>query len=188
MPAAWVHAGPHEPRERVHAGGAGPRVGSRASPEARWPSSVGCGSNGVEPATRRGSSPGGRRYRSNGLFSRHWIEDTQTGQLYRPVFGDPAFCDGVVAYYLRDGSPVMLEPHDAPSLDEIARRRPPGRSGAPSKQQRRRPGTTSCGGYGDRRRDPTGGSHRDKRRVHGARRRDAFRDVRERRASSAPGS
>jgi hypothetical protein len=55
--------------------------------------------------------------------SRYWIEDTTTGNLYRPVYGDPAFCDGVCAYYRReDGSPVMLEPNNPPSLSAIAER------------------------------------------------------------------
>jgi hypothetical protein len=58
------------------------------------------------------------------VASRYWLEDMQTGNLYREFGGDPHYAEQVVAYYLRaDGSPVMLEPHDPPSLDEIERRR-----------------------------------------------------------------
>jgi hypothetical protein len=58
------------------------------------------------------------------VHSRYWLEDTETGNLYREVFGDPAFCDGVCAYCRRaDGSPVMLEPHDPPSRSVLEKRR-----------------------------------------------------------------
>ena len=62
---------------------------------------------------------------------RHWIEDTETGNLYREFFGDPGYAGSVCAYYLRDGSPVMLEPNNPSSLAELEKR------GA-AKEQRRR--------------------------------------------------
>ena len=58
------------------------------------------------------------------VASRHWLEDTQTGNLYREFAGDPNFAGQVCAYYLRaDGQPVMLEPHDPPSREEFEKRR-----------------------------------------------------------------
>lgn len=62
--------------------------------------------------------------RSRLVFGRYWIEDTETGQLYREVFGDPHYARNVVAHYIRsDQSPGMLEPADPPSRAEIERRR-----------------------------------------------------------------
>ena len=57
------------------------------------------------------------------VHSRYWIEDTETGNLYREFGGDPGYARTVCAYYLRDGWPVMLEPADPPSRDEIEKRR-----------------------------------------------------------------
>jgi hypothetical protein len=56
------------------------------------------------------------------VFSRYWIEDTETGNLYREFGGDPGYAESVVAFYERDGWPVMLQPADPPSLDELERR------------------------------------------------------------------
>jgi len=56
------------------------------------------------------------------VFSRHWIEDTETGNLYRPFFGDPGYAETVVAYYVRDGEPIMLEPAHPRSRAELERR------------------------------------------------------------------
>ncbi len=62
--------------------------------------------------------------RSRLTFTRHWIEDSTNGSLYREVFGDPHYASNVCGFYVReDGSPQMLEPHDPPSLAEIERRR-----------------------------------------------------------------
>ena len=57
------------------------------------------------------------------VFTRYWVEDTETGNLYREFFGDPGYARTVCAYYLRDGSPVMLEPNDPPSRDATEKRR-----------------------------------------------------------------
>ena len=57
------------------------------------------------------------------VFSRHWIEDTETGNLYRLFGGDPGYARTVCAYYLEDGWPVMLELHDPPNRAEIEKRR-----------------------------------------------------------------
>jgi hypothetical protein len=57
------------------------------------------------------------------VSGRYWLEDVETGNLYRPFGGDPAFAPTVVAYFERDGWPVMLEPCDPPSRTEIERRR-----------------------------------------------------------------
>ena len=44
--------------------------------------------------------------------------------LYRETGGDPEYARNVVAYYLNeDGYPVMLEPNDPPSRDELEERR-----------------------------------------------------------------
>jgi len=56
------------------------------------------------------------------VFERHWIEDVETGNFYWPFAGDPGFAAGVVAYYVRDGWPVMLEPANPPSRAELERR------------------------------------------------------------------
>jgi hypothetical protein len=65
------------------------------------------------------------------VASRYWLEDVETGNLYREFYGDPGYAESVVAYYARDGLPVMLEPHDPPNRAEIERRRV-------AKEQRRR--------------------------------------------------
>jgi hypothetical protein len=65
------------------------------------------------------------------VFGRHWIEDTETGNLYRPFFGDPGYAESVVAYYERDGEPVMLEAADPPSRAELEKRQA-------AKEERRR--------------------------------------------------
>jgi len=51
------------------------------------------------------------------LFSRHWIEDTSTGHLYRPFGGDPHLCGpDVTRYYVsQDGLVIMLERCTNPS-------------------------------------------------------------------------
>ena len=55
--------------------------------------------------------------------SRHWLEDTTNGRLYKEVFGDPAFAgENVCAYYVReDGATVMLKLYA--TRDEIEKRR-----------------------------------------------------------------
>jgi hypothetical protein len=57
------------------------------------------------------------------VVARYWIEDTETGNLYRELGGDPGYAETVVAYFEREGWPVMLEPADPPSLAEIERRK-----------------------------------------------------------------
>jgi hypothetical protein len=56
------------------------------------------------------------------VSTRYWLEDTQSGDFYREFHGDPGYAASVVAYYERDGWPVMLEPASPRSRAELERR------------------------------------------------------------------
>jgi hypothetical protein len=56
-------------------------------------------------------------------FSRYWIEDTETGNLYIEFGGHPSYAPTVHHYYVRsDSRLVMLEPAEPPSRAELERR------------------------------------------------------------------
>jgi hypothetical protein len=81
------------------------------------------------------------------VATRYGLEDTEDGSFYREVHTDPGYASSVVAYYERDGQPVMLEPANPfSSRAELERRQ------AAKEQRRREQAAARKARYHERRR------------------------------------